>query len=54
MLTKREENRLPVFKRKDIWLKKSRRCAQEKVYNFELDREFNSPNVIGVVKTEEQ
>jgi hypothetical protein len=54
VLTKREDNRLLVFKRKVLrtiygpmivdGVLKSR-------YDFELDREFNRPNDIGVVRS---
>jgi hypothetical protein len=53
-LTKRKENRLLVFGRKvlrtivvDGVSRTDRLCR----YNFELDKEFNSPNAIGVVKS---
>jgi hypothetical protein len=49
-LTKRKENRLLVFGRKVL-----RTIVVDGVYrsryNFELDKEFNSPNAIGVVKS---
>jgi hypothetical protein len=41
VLTKKEENRLLV--------KNSRWCVYRSRYKIEVDREFNSPNVIGVV-----
>jgi hypothetical protein len=52
MLTKREENRLLVFERKvflTILLAQIVGVYRSR-YNFELNRKFNSPNVIGVVK----
>jgi hypothetical protein len=53
VLTKREENRLFVFERKvllTIYGPKIVDGMCNRRYNFELDSEFNSPNVIGVVK----
>jgi hypothetical protein len=49
VLTKREKNRLLVFERKvlrTIYVPK----IVDDVYNVKLDRKFNSPNVIGVIK----
>jgi hypothetical protein len=57
VLTKKEENRSLVFKRKalrTIYVPKIvdavYSCTIRK-YNFELDRKFNSLNVIGVLKS---
>jgi hypothetical protein len=49
VLTKREENRLLVFEGK-VYPKIVDGLYRSR-YNFELDGEFNSPNVIGVVKS---
>jgi hypothetical protein len=55
VLTKREENRLLVFERKilrTIYGQKIVDGVYRSRYNFNIDREFNSPNVIGgVVKS---
>jgi hypothetical protein len=53
LLTKKEANRLPVFKRKvlTIYGPKIVDGVHRSRYNFELDREFTSPNVIGDVKS---
>jgi hypothetical protein len=53
VLTKREENRLLVFERKvfrTICCPKLVNGVFRSRCNFELDREFNSPNVIDNVK----
>jgi hypothetical protein len=50
MLTKREENRLLDFERK-VLRPKIVKGEYRSRYNFKLDREFNSPNVIGVLKS---
>jgi hypothetical protein len=54
VLTKREGNRLLVIERKNLCTIYSPKIV-DGVYrsrdNFELDREFNSPIVIGVVKS---
>jgi hypothetical protein len=50
VLTKKEENRLLVFKRKVLHTIDGPKIVDgvyRSKYNFELDREFNSPNVIG-------
>jgi hypothetical protein len=52
LLTKREENRFIVFEKKvlrTIYGPKIVDGLFRSRYNFELCREFNSPNVIGVV-----
>jgi hypothetical protein len=54
VMTKREENRLLVFERKvlrTIYAPKMVDGGYRTRYNCELDREFNSPNVIGVVNS---
>jgi hypothetical protein len=54
VLTNRKENRLLVFERKvlrTIYGPKIVEGMYRRKYNFEIDREFNSPNVIGVVKS---
>jgi hypothetical protein len=53
-MLKREEKRLLVFERKDfcmIYDPKIVDVVYRSRYNFSLDREFNSPNVIEVVKS---
>jgi hypothetical protein len=54
VLTKREDNRSLVFERKvlrTIYGPKIVDGVYRSKYNFELDREFKSPNVIGFVKS---
>jgi hypothetical protein len=54
VLTKREKNRLLVFERKilhTIYVPKIIDGVYKSRYNFELDRESNSLNVISVVKS---
>jgi hypothetical protein len=54
VLTIKEENQLLVIKRKvlpTIYGPKIIDGVYRSTYNFELDMEFNSPNVIGVVKS---
>jgi hypothetical protein len=54
VLTNRKENRLLVFERKalrTIYGPKIVEGVHRSRYNFEVDREFNSSNVIGVVKS---
>jgi hypothetical protein len=54
VLTKREENRLLVCERKvlhTIYGSKIEDGVHRSRYIFELDREFNSPNIIGFVKS---
>jgi hypothetical protein len=54
VLTKWEENQLLVFETKvlrTIYVPKIVDGAYRSRYNFELDREFNSPNIIGVMKS---
>jgi hypothetical protein len=54
MLTKREENRLLVFEGKvlrTIYGPKIVDDVHRSRYNFETGREFNSPNIIGIVKS---
>jgi hypothetical protein len=34
-----------------MWPETRKRCVQEKIYNFELQRESDSPCVINIVKT---
>jgi hypothetical protein len=52
VLTRREENQLLVFKRKVL---RTGPIVENGVYrrryNFELDRKFDNPSVINVVKT---
>jgi hypothetical protein len=48
VLTKREEHRLLVFEG-EVLLKIVEGVYRSR-YNLKLDREFNSPNVIGVMK----
>jgi hypothetical protein len=53
VLTIKEENRLLVFDRKvfrTIYGQKIVNGVYSSRYTFELGREFNSPNVFGVVK----
>jgi hypothetical protein len=53
MLTKREENRLLVFEGKVLRTKFGPKIVDDvhrSRYNFKTEREFNSPNIIGVVK----
>jgi hypothetical protein len=54
VLTKREENQLLVFERKvlrTICRPKQENDVHRRRYNFELQREFDSPCVINIVKT---
>jgi hypothetical protein len=54
VLAIREENRLLVFERKvllTIFGPKTVDGVYRSRYSFELDGEFNSPNTIGVVKS---
>jgi endonuclease/exonuclease/phosphatase family metal-dependent hydrolase len=54
VLTRREENQLLVFERKvlrSICGPKVENGVFRRRYNFELEREFNSPCVVNVVKT---
>jgi hypothetical protein len=54
VLTKRKDNRFLVFERNVLGLIYGPKIVDgvyKSRYNFELDREFNSPNVIGVVKS---
>jgi hypothetical protein len=54
VLTKREENQLLVFERKvlrTICGPKIKNGVYRRMYNHELEREFNSPNVLNVTKT---
>jgi hypothetical protein len=54
VLTKREENQLFVFKRKvlrTIYGSKIENGVNRRRDNHELDKEFNSPNVLNVTKT---
>jgi hypothetical protein len=54
MLTKREENQLLVFERKVLRTISGpivENGVYRRRYNFELDREFDNPSVINVVKT---
>jgi hypothetical protein len=54
VLTKREENQLLVFERKvlqTICCPKLENGVYRKRYNFELQREFDSPCVINIAKT---
>jgi hypothetical protein len=53
-LTKREENQLLVFERKvlrTICGPKIENGIYRRRYNYELEREFDSPNVLNVTKT---
>jgi hypothetical protein len=54
MMTRREENQLLVFERevlRTICAPKVEKGVYWRRYNFELSREFNSPYVVNVVKT---
>jgi hypothetical protein len=54
VLTKREENHLFVFERKvlrTICGPKIEKGVYRRRYNHELDKEFDSPNVLNVTKT---
>jgi hypothetical protein len=54
VLTKREENQLLVFKRKvlrTICGPKIENGVYRRMYNHELDKEFDSPNALNVMKT---
>jgi hypothetical protein len=54
VLTKREENQLLVFERKvlrTICGPKIENGVQRRRYNHELERNFDSPNVLNVTKT---
>jgi hypothetical protein len=54
VLTKREENQLLVFERKvlrTICGPKIENGVYRRRYNHELEREFDSPNVLNVTKT---
>jgi hypothetical protein len=54
VLTKREENQLVVFERKllrTICGPKIENDVYRRRYNYELDKEFNSPNALNVTKT---
>jgi hypothetical protein len=54
VLTKRDENQLLVFERKvlrTICGPKIENGVYRKRYNHELDKEFDSPNVLNVTKT---
>jgi hypothetical protein len=54
VLTRREENQLLVFERKvlrTICGPKIKNCVYRRRYNHELDREFDSPNALKVMKT---
>jgi hypothetical protein len=54
VLTKREENQLLVFERKvfrPICSPKIENGVYRRRYNYELDKEFDSPNVLNVTKT---
>jgi hypothetical protein len=54
VLTKREENQLLVFERKvlrTICGPKIENGVYRRRYNYELEREFDSPNVLNVTKT---
>jgi hypothetical protein len=54
VLTKREENQLLVFERKvlrTIWGPKIENGVYRRRYNHELERDFDSPNVLNVTKT---
>jgi hypothetical protein len=53
-MTKREENQLLVFERKvlqTICVPKIENGVYMRRYNHELEREFDSPNVLNVTKT---
>jgi hypothetical protein len=54
VLTKREENQLLIFERKvlrTICGPKIANGVYRRRYNYELEREFDSPNVLNVTKT---
>jgi hypothetical protein len=54
VLTKMEENQLPVFERKALRTisgPKIKNGVCRRRYNHELDTEFNSPNTLNVTKT---
>jgi hypothetical protein len=54
VLTKREENQLLVFERKElrtIYGPKIKNGVYRRRYNHELDEEFNSPNTVNFTKT---
>jgi hypothetical protein len=54
VLTKREENQLLIFERKilrTICGSKIENGVYRRRYNHELDKEFNSPNILNVTKT---
>jgi hypothetical protein len=54
MLTKREENQLLIYARKvprTICGPKIENGVYRRRYNHELDKEFDSPNVLNVTKT---
>jgi hypothetical protein len=55
VLTKREENQLLVFERKVLRTrcgpKNENGVFRRRRYNHELEKEFNSPNVLNVMKT---
>jgi hypothetical protein len=54
MSNKREDNQLLVFERKvlrTIWGPKLGNGVYRRRYNFELQKEFDSPCVINIVKT---
>jgi hypothetical protein len=54
VLTKREENQLLVFERKvlrTICSSKIESGVYRRRYNYELEREFDSPNLLNVTKT---
>jgi hypothetical protein len=54
VLTKREENQLLVFEKKvlrTICGPKIENGVYRRRYNYELEREFDSPNVLNVTKT---
>jgi hypothetical protein len=54
ILTKREENQLLVFERKVLETlcgSKQENDMYRRISNFELEREFNSPRVINVLRS---
>jgi hypothetical protein len=54
VLTKREENQLLVFERNDLRTicgPKTENGVYRRRYNHELNREFDSPNALNVMKT---
>jgi hypothetical protein len=54
VLTKMEENQLLVFERKvlrTMCSSKIKNGIYRRRYNHELDKEFNSPNALNVIKT---